>query len=222
MNEPDHERLRRELESAASEARAESGAPRRVTGKHALIGLVAAVPIAAAVIAAVAASQLDRTEPAAPTTPVGEPPSEPAVPPPPSPPPTPPRAPATSTGPSDPQRPDAPPARSAPQPAPPPDANRPITHTVQPGETLARIALRYQVPLEQIAEQNGIADPDRIQAGDNLEIRPAPPNEIVIPAGANLTSLAARHNVTVSRLLRLNPQITDSDRIIAGGRLRIS
>jgi LysM repeat protein len=222
MNEPDHERLRRELESAASEARAESGGQRRVTGKQALIGLVAAVPIAAAVIAAVAASQLDRAGPAAPTTPVGEPPSEPAVPPPPSPPPTPPRAPATSTGPGDPQRPDSPAPRSAPQPAPPPDANRPITHTVQPGETLARIALRYQVPFEQIAEQNGIADPDRIQAGDNLEIRPAPPNEIVIPAGATLTALAARHNVTVSRLLRLNPQITDSDRIVAGGRLRIS
>jgi LysM repeat protein len=217
MNEPDHERLRRDLESAATEARAEAGERRLVTGKQALIGLLAAVPIAAAVIAAITASQ---AEPATPATPVGEPPSEPAVPPP-SPRPTTPRAPATSTGPDVPPNPE--PARPAPpQPGPPPDTDRPTTHTVQPGETLARIALRYQVPLEQIAEQNAIADPNRIQAGDNLEIRPAPPNEIVIPAGATLTGLASRHGVTVSHLLRLNPQIADSDRIVAGGRLRIS
>jgi LysM repeat protein len=217
MNEPDHERLRRDLESAASEARAEAGGRRVVTGKQALIGLLAAVPIAAAVIAAITAAQ---SEPATPTTPVGEPPSEPVVPPP-SPRPTSPRTPATSTGPDVPPTPE--PARPAPpQPGPAPDANRPVTHTVQPGETLARIALRYQVPLEQIAEQNAISDPDRIQAGKNLEIRPAPPNEIVIPAGATLTGLASRHNVTVSHLLRLNPQIADSDRIVAGARLRIS
>lgn len=226
MNQPDHERLRRELESAAAEARTDAGGRRRVTGRQALIGLVAAVPIAAAVIAAITASQSGGAEPAAPTTPVGQPPSEPAAPPPPSPRPTPPRAPATSTGPDVPQRPEPSqpqsPRPQPPEPGPPPDEDRPMTHTVQPGETLARIALRYQVPLEQIAEQNGIADPDRIQAGDNLEIRPAPPNEIVIPAGATLTGLASRHNVTVSHLLRLNPQIADSDRIAAGGRLRIS
>jgi LysM repeat protein len=222
MNEPDHERLRRDLESAASEARAESGGRRVVTGKQALVGLLAAVPIAAAVIAAITAAQ---SEPATPTAPVGEPPSEPVAPPS-SPRPTSPRTPATSTGPDVPPTPE--PARPAPQqpapqqPGPPPDANRSVTHTVQPGETLARIALRYQVPLEQIAEQNAISDPDRIQAGKNLEIRPAPPNEIVIPAGATLTGLASRHNVTVSHLLRLNPQIADSDRIVAGARLRIS
>lgn len=219
MNVPDHERLRRDLESAATEARTETtGGRRPVTGKQALIGLLAAVPIAAAVIAAITAAQ---SEPATPATPVGEPPSEPAAPPPPSPRPTSPRTLATSTGPDVPPRPESP-SPEPPQPGPPPDAGRPVTHTVQPGETLARIALRYQVSIEQIAEQNAITDPDRIQAGDNLEVRPAPPNEIVIPAGATLTGLASRHGVTVSHLLRLNPQIVDSDRIVAGGRLRIS
>jgi LysM repeat protein len=214
MNVPDHERLRRDLESAATEARTEAGGRRLVTGKQALIGLLAAVPIAAAVIAVITSAQ---AEPAARTTPVGEPPSEPVAQPPPAPRPTTPRPPATSTGPDVPPHPEPPP-----QPEPRPDASRPTTHTVQSGETLARIALRYQVPIEQIAEQNAIADPDLIQAGQNLEIRPAPPNEIVIPAGATLTGLASRHGVTVSRLLRLNPEIADSDRIVAGGRLRIS
>ncbi|MHA6618073.1 LysM peptidoglycan-binding domain-containing protein [Pseudonocardia sp. DLS-67] len=223
MNEPDHERLRRDLESAASDARAEGGGRRPVTGKQALIGLLAAVPVAAAVIAVITASQSE-PQPATPA-PVGEPPAEPAVPP--SPPrPTTPRAPATSTGPDVPPRPGSarpePPRSAPPEPGPPPDADRPATHTVQPGETLARIALRYQVPLEQIAEQNAIADPDRIQAGASLVIRPAPPNEIAIPEGATLTGLASRHNITVSQLLRLNPEIADADRIVAGARLRIS
>jgi LysM repeat protein len=221
MNVPDHERLRRELESAASEARAGTGRRRPVTGRQALIGLLAAIPVATAVIAAVSAAQAinaAQPEPVAPPeppapvgpAPVDTAPSEPAVRPS-SPPPAGPRPPATSTGP------DVPPL-----PEPEPDADRPITHTVQPGETLARIALRYEVPLEQIAEQNAISDPDRIRAGENLEIRPAPPNEVVIPSGATLTGLAARHGVTVAHLIRLNPQIIDSDRIIAGGRLRIS
>jgi LysM repeat protein len=93
---------------------------------------------------------------------------------------------------------------------------------VQPGETLTRIALRYQVPLEQIAEQNALADPDRIHAGQNLVIRPAPPGEVVIAPGATLTEYAERHGRTVADLLALNPQITDPDRIVAGGRLRIA
>jgi len=221
VSEPDHERLRRELESAATDARAEAGERRGVTGRQALIGLLAAVPIAAAAIAAIAASQSGTRPEPVPTAPVGEPPSEPAGPPPPPPLPATPRPPATSTGPDLPPRPEPPNAQPT-QPGPPPDANRPVTHTVQRGETLARIAQRYQVPLEQIAEQNAIADADRIQAGDNLEIRPAPPNEIVIPAGATLTGLASRHGVTVSHLIRLNPHIIDADRIVAGGRLRIS
>jgi LysM repeat protein len=213
MDVPDHEKLRRELESAASETRAGGGRRRLVTGRQALIGLLAAIPVATAVIAAISASQATTTarpEPVEPSAPVGTGPSEPAVPPS-TPRPTSPRPPATSTGP------DVPP-----HPEPPPDADRPVTHTVQPGETLARIAMRYGVPLEQIAEQNALADPDRIGAGENLVIRPAPPNEIVIAPGATLSGYAEAHGLTVADLLALNPQITDPDRIVAGGRLRIA
>jgi LysM repeat protein len=78
------------------------------------------------------------------------------------------------------------------------------------------------VPLEPLAEQSAIADPDRIRAGENLVIRPAPANEVVIAPGATLSSYAERHELTVADLLALNPQITDPDRIQAGGRLRIS
>jgi LysM repeat protein len=206
MNVPDHERLRRELESAATEARSGTGGRGPSVGRNVLIGLVAAVPVVTAVLIAVGTSDDD---PAPPGSAVGTAPGDTAVAP------QPPRRtsarpPATSTGP------DVPP-----HPEPPPDADRPVTHTVQPGETLARIAQRYEVPLEQIAEQNAIADPDRIRAGQNLVIRPAPPGEIVIAPGATLSGYAQQYGVTVADLLALNPQISDPDDIIAGGRLRV-
>jgi LysM repeat protein len=207
MNVPDHERLRRDLESAASKARSDTGARGPVVGRNVLIGLLVAVPIVTAGLIAVVSSDEDAAPPDAA---VGTAPDDTAVTPQP-PRPTSPRPPATSTGP------DVPP-----HPEPPPDADRPITHTVQPGETLARIALRYEVPLEQIAEQNAIADPDRITAGENLMIRPAPTGVIVISPGATLSGYAKQYGVTVADLLALNPQITDPDRIVAGGRLRVA
>src|SRR5690606_12863359 len=126
VHQPDHERLRRELESAAEEARSQAGERRVITGRQAVIGVLAAVPIAAAVIAAVAAARTE-PQPATPAAPDGpsaaepavpspaepspaEPspavpsPAEPAAPPPPSPRPAAPRAPAASSGPDVPPR----------------------------------------------------------------------------------------------------------------------
>lgn len=207
MNVPDHEKLRQELESAASRARTGTDGVRRVHGRNVLVGLLVAVPVATVVLVAIAAANQD---PGAPPAPVGTAASETAVAPH-APRRTSPRSPATTTGP------DVPPL-----PERPPDADRPVTHTVQPGETLARIALRYEVPLERIAEQNGITDPDRIRAGQHLTIDPAPPGEVVIAPGATLSAYADAHGTTVADLLALNPQITDPDRIVAGGRLRLS
>lgn len=54
-------------------------------------------------------------------------------------------------------------------PSPPPPA-LPAVHTVQRGENLYRIGLYYGVPWPIIAQANGIADPDRVQAGTALNI----------------------------------------------------
>lgn len=211
MNMPDHEKLRQELESAASRARAaDAGRRLSAAGRNTLVGLLVAAPVAAVVLAAIGTAEPDPRAPGRPVAPAGTAPGETSVAPS-APRRAAPRPPAAATGPDDP-----------PLPAPPPDADRPVTHTVRPGETLARIALRYQVPLEQIAEQNALADPDRIRAGQDLVIRPAPPDEIVIAPGATLGEYAERHGRTVADLLALNPQITDPDRIVAGGRLRIA
>lgn len=47
-------------------------------------------------------------------------------------------------------------------------------HVVQPGETLYRIAQAYGVPLETLAAANGIADVNRIRAGQQLVIPSQP------------------------------------------------
>lgn len=61
------------------------------------------------------------------------------------------------------------------------------THVVKSGETLGRIARRYDVPLDSIVRLNGIANPDRIRVGqrlsipevttDGMDLEPAPREE---------------------------------------------
>jgi len=59
-----------------------------------------------------------------------------------------------------------------PSPTPRPDK---IVHVVQPGETLLAIAQQYGVSLQAIQAANGIANPERIQAGQTLVIPLATP-----------------------------------------------
>ena len=46
-----------------------------------------------------------------------------------------------------------------------------ITHTVQPGETLYRIQLRYVVPMEELRRINNLSN-SKLRAGQVLKIRP--------------------------------------------------
>ncbi len=87
-----------------------------------------------------------------------------------------------------------PPASGPPQPAadsqplltprwtPTPDPPHPlptprgqVTYVVQPGDTLAAIALRFNVPLETLMDTNGIRDPNWIAVGRVLTIPPPVP-----------------------------------------------
>lgn len=54
--------------------------------------------------------------------------------------------------------------------APAPAAGGTCTHTVQAGENLFRIALRYGTTYQALTEANGIANPNRITAGTVLTI----------------------------------------------------
>jgi hypothetical protein len=203
MSMEPHERFRRELESSAMVMRVIL-ARRHSSARWAVLGLAAVGLLSAVVAIFLLVTGSDGAPPAPP------PPTAPS---------------GSAAAPTTTRRDDPPPAPgtapgTAPTSAPPP-SRPPIVYTVQRGDTLARIALRWQAPMEWIAADNGIADLNRIIPGQRLLVRPAPAGIEVIPPGATLTDAARRHGVRVTDLLALNPRITDPNRIVAGALLRV-
>lgn len=65
----------------------------------------------------------------------------------------------------------------APEPTAEPQPEAPTgetIHVVQPGDNLYRIGLRYGFTAEELAAYNGIANPDRIDVGQQIRIPPTP------------------------------------------------
>ena len=72
----------------------------------------------------------------------------------------------------------------------PPTTTTVVTsYVIQPGDTLNRIAYRFGITPSALAEANGITDPDRIEAGDELVI-PAPTASTTAPATPASTATA--------------------------------
>jgi LysM repeat protein len=117
---------------------------------------------------------------------------------------------------------------------------------MQPGETISYISALYGVPEKDIIAWNGLASPGDVQAGQRIALRPpgthsaraappssgrasspapaspsdiAPDGTIVVAQGQSLSSLAARHGVSVSRLRAWNS--LRSDTLRTGQRLRV-
>lgn len=100
------------------------------------------------------------------------------------------------------------------------------THLISPGETLSRIALTYNVTVQQIAQANNIVNPDLILAGDTLSIPcPVPatpgapaatvattggtttttgPFNYIVEPGDNLYRISLRYGVSMAALMQAN------------------
>jgi murein DD-endopeptidase MepM/ murein hydrolase activator NlpD len=108
----------------------------------------------------------------------------------------------------------------------------PPVYVVQPGDTLFRIAQRFDTTVEAIAAANGIADPSRIRAGQKLVIPTAQPelvpsqepvpNTRVHPVhpGEALPTLAFRYGSTVWALREAN-EVHRLDLLVPGQELVI-
>ena len=100
----------------------------------------------------------------------------------------------------------------------------PYTHTVQSGETLTAIALRYGVSVDEIIQANGLANPNYLYVGEQLVIprqNPTTGGELhTVKAGESLSMIARRYGVTVNDLVRLN-NLVDANSIRAGQQLTI-
>ncbi|MBN1936304.1 MAG: LysM peptidoglycan-binding domain-containing protein [Anaerolineae bacterium] len=102
-----------------------------------------------------------------------------------------------------------------------------ITHVVQPGENLFRIALKYNTTVEAVAAANNIVNPSFVYAGQNLVIvqgsGTTPVSGVryhVVQRGESLWSIALKYNTTAWAIANYNG-ISNINFIIAGRTLRI-
>lgn len=123
-----------------------------------------------------------------------------------------------------------------------PIASADDSYTVQPGDTLYRIALRHGLTVNELAAANGISNPNWLYAGQVLLI-PAGEGEIgtaeetagdgtsppvdateamehVVQAGETLAQIGRRYGVTVAALVRAN-RIVSPNLIYPGQRLQV-
>ena len=111
-----------------------------------------------------------------------------------------------------------------------------VTHIVQPGENLYRIALRYGVDMNTLAEANNIVDQTRVFSGQTLIIPglaaavssdvvenplvAGTPTLHVVQAGESLSIIAQRYGLTVEQLMQSN-NIGNANRIFRGQELTV-
>ncbi len=98
-------------------------------------------------------------------------------------------------------------------------------YRVRPGETASEIARDHGTTVRALAEANGLADVDRIIAGQVLVIpggAPSAPATVVhvVRPGETLSGIAARYGTT-SRALAAANGITNPNLVVAGARLGI-
>ncbi|MBU0704159.1 MAG: LysM peptidoglycan-binding domain-containing protein [Chloroflexi bacterium] len=144
-----------------------------------------------------------------------------------SPPPT--EAPATEAPTVEPATPEPTAVIPAPTPISQPAPSGQVTHVVQRGENLFRIALRYGTSVEAVASANGIANPALIYVGQRLVISfqgaqpPAPSagaTTYVVQRGDNLFRIGLRYNMSYLYLAQYNG-IANPSNIYAGQVLSI-
>ncbi|MGI9145728.1 MAG: LysM peptidoglycan-binding domain-containing protein [Chloroflexota bacterium] len=78
-----------------------------------------------------------------------------------------------------------------------------ISYTVQPGETLGRIARQFGVDGSAIAHANSLDDANRLSVGTVLKV-PLPGREHVVQAGETLRDIAAQEKVDLGSLIDFN------------------
>jgi LysM repeat protein len=110
-------------------------------------------------------------------------------------------------------------------------------HVVHSGDSLASIAKAYSVSLSELAQNNGIANPNIIFVGQRLvipgsaaaseraaadpNILPAESGYYTVQRGDALTQIAKNHGMGLKDILRLNG-LTNANLIWVGQKLRVS
>lgn len=102
------------------------------------------------------------------------------------------------------------------------------TYVVRPGDTLGALAGRHGTSVRQLAQANGITDPNRLYAGQSLTVPGGAGGSRVatgertdtVAPGETLSAVAARNGTSVRAIVEANG-IADPNRVVAGTRLTI-
>ncbi|MDR5658530.1 LysM peptidoglycan-binding domain-containing protein [Serpentinicella sp. ANB-PHB4] len=118
----------------------------------------------------------------------------------------------------------------------PPTCPGGFIYTVQPGDTMFRIANRYAISLQALIQANPqVANPNVLVVGQRIcvptaapPVPPPPPGEFcpdgtvyIVQPGDTMFLIARRYEVTVEQLIRANPQIPDPNILEIGQRICI-
>lgn len=100
-------------------------------------------------------------------------------------------------------------ATTTPTPQPTPSPQTETTYVVQPGDNLFRIGLKFGISWVQIAEANGLVNPNLIAAGDELKIPvdtpgPAPAFSHVVKPGETLFLISLQYGVAWPAIAEAN------------------
>lgn len=103
---------------------------------------------------------------------------------------------------------------TTPPPATPPPASG-QTYYVQKGDTLKKIAARFNTTVDAILQLNNIANPNVIYVGQAITL-PAYISTYIVQKGDTLKIIANKYGTTVEKLLGLNPNIKNANLIYVG------
>jgi len=99
-----------------------------------------------------------------------------------------------------------------------------LQHTIQPGDTLYKIAEKYGTSVAGLLSANPGVDPYYLKIGRLIcvpVVCPAGYVEYIVKRGDTLYAVAGRHSTTVQAILTANPQVKNPDAIGEGQRLCI-
>lgn len=94
-------------------------------------------------------------------------------------------------------------------------------YTVQRGDTLSGLAARFGTDVATLARINGISNPDRIYAGQQLAVPGEGGRVHVVSRGDTLGAIARGAGLSLDEVLRANPQIRNADVIYPGDRIAL-
>ncbi len=98
-------------------------------------------------------------------------------------------------------------------PPPPPSGGQ--VYYVQKGDTLRKIATKFNTSVDLILQLNSIANPNVIYVGQAITL-PAYISSYIVQKGDTLKIIANKYGTTVEKLLGLNPSIKNANLIYVG------